>query len=543
MASAAFAHGASRPLLNRLWRSLATALLTGCAVACCTTSHAQIPGSFDVNFGQFGMLPDLAIGTGADQLNALVLQPDGKIVLAGACSNGSDFDFCVARLNPDGTLDASFDGPSGSGNGKFLLTIGAGDDAATAVALQSDGKILLAGTCANGSNFDFCVARLNSDGTLDASLVGPSGGADGRFLLPIGSGNDEAQALAIRPDGKIVLAGLCVGGSNYDFCVARLNSDGTLDVSFVGPSGNADGKFLVPIGTRSDYALALAIQPDGKIVLAGHCWVDVNADFCVARLNPDGTLDTSFNSQAGSAGGSLLLSVGSNTSQAHAVALQPDGKIVLGGRCSNGGDFDFCLARLNSDGTLDTGFDGPSGSGNGKFLLAIRAGNGRGTAIATQNDGKIVLAGHCSENFPKANVCIVRLNSDGTLDASFDGPTGTGDGNVLWAISENYGYPTTVAIQSDGKIVVAGSCTNGGNYDFCIARLNGGPFSARDCTPDFDGDGAVLATTDALILTRVSLGITGNAVINGITFAPHAKRNTWPLIRDYLVAQCGMRLQ
>ena len=102
--------------------------------------------------------------------------------------------------------------------------------------------------------------------------------------------------------------------------------------------------------------------------------------------------------------------------------------------------------------------------------------------------------------------------------------------------------PTPVALQPDGKIVVAGYCSNGTNNDFCLTRYESGPFDAKNCSLDIDGDGRILATTDMLIGTRVALGITGNAVIGGITFAQNATRNTWPLIRDYLVTQCGMSL-
>jgi uncharacterized delta-60 repeat protein len=511
-----------------------------------TSAFAQqdpVPGSLHTSpFPGFasgaGKIANLAIGTGNDVARAIALEPDGKIVLAGYCSNGIDSDFCLARLNADGTLDTSFDGPGGAGNGKFLLPIGASNDIANAVALQPDGKIVVAGTCSNGSNDDFCVARLNTDGTLDASFGGPGGAGNGKFLLPIGSGNDKATALALQPDGKIVIAGTCSNGSNDDFCVARLNADGTLDQSFDGPGGTGNGQFLLPIGTSDDIANAVALQPDGKIVLAGYCSNGSDNDFCAARLNADGTLDTSFDGPASAGNGKFLLPIGAISDRANAVALQPDGKIVLAGDCSAGGSR-FCVARLNADGTLDQSFDGPGGSGDGRFLLPS-GGSDFANAVALQPDGKILLAGGCSAG--GLDFCVVRLNADGSLDASFDGPSGTANGYVLLPIGTGNDIANAIAVQSDGKIVLAGNCSNGSNDDFCIARLNGGPFGAKQCTLDFDGDGKVLATTDMLIGTRVALGMTGNAVIGGISFAPHATRNTWPAIRDYLVSQCGMSI-
>ena len=125
----------------------------------------------------------------------------------------------------------------------------------------------------------------------------------------------------------------------------------------------------------------------------------------------------------------------------------------------------------------------------------------------------------------------------GSLDTTFAAGNGK-IGNL--AIGTGNDNANAVAVQPDGKIVLAGYCWNGSNYDFCVARLNGGPFAARQCSLDFDGDGLVTATTDMLIGTRVALGLRGSAVINGISFPANAKRNTWPLIRDYLVAQCGL---
>ena len=187
-------------------------------------------------------------------------------------------------------------------------------------------------------------------------------------------------------------------------------------------------------------------------------------------------------------------------------------------------------------GSLDTTF----AAGNGKIgNLAIGTGNDNANAVAVQPDGKIVLAGYCG-NGSNVDVCVARLNADGTLDTSFDGPGGSGNGKFLLPIGTGNDNANAVAVQPDGKIVLAGGCYNGSNNDFCVARLIGGPFAARQCSFDVDGDGLVTATTDVLISARVARGLRGSAVIDGIVFPANAKRNTWPLIRDYLVAQCGL---
>jgi uncharacterized delta-60 repeat protein len=516
----------------RRWHAFAVALLFTGSVS------AQTPGSLDTTpFPAFasgnGKIANLAIGSGNDSANAVAVQPDGKIVLAGECSNGGEVDFCVARLNPDGSFDTNFDGPSGSGNGRFLLPIGPSTDQAFALTVQPDGKLVLAGACWNGSDYDFCVARLNPDGSLDASFDGPTGTGNGRFMLSIGTSDDLADALAIQPDGKLVLSGRCWNGSNTDFCVARLNTDGTFDASFDGPTGTGNGRILLQIGPSNDRAYSIAVLPDGKLVLAGTCFIGDN-DFCFARLNSDGSLDASFGGPPpGTGNGRFVLPVGTNADTLKSIAIQPDGKLVAAGACYNGSANDFCIVRLNASGSLDSTF------GIAGVSIAGIGTNNQDAIVALQADGNIVVAGTCVTG-GESVFCVARITSYGYFDPSFDGPSGASDGRFLLPIGSNSDSVTALAIQPDSKLVVAGSCYDGVQSDFCVARLNGGPFGAQNCKPDIDGDGLMTATVDALINTRIMLGVRGAAVINGISFPANAKRNTWPAIRDYLVSQCGM---
>ncbi|MGL4229723.1 MAG: delta-60 repeat domain-containing protein [Casimicrobium sp.] len=534
--------------------ALAAAALCVIAAVPMKTAHAQVPGSFDTTplpgfANGAGKIANLAIGSYSDIANAVAIQRDGKIVLAGACSNGANDDFCVARLNADGSNDASFVGPLNNGAGSFLLPIGASNDLANALAIQPDGKLVLAGQCLNGNKFDFCVARLNVDGSLDASFDGPdtANPGNGRFLLPIGTGDDYATALAVQPDGKIVLAGYCadgsngVNGANNDFCVARLNADGTWDANFGEAARN--GRFLLPVGTGGDVAKALAIQPDGELVIAGYCFSS-RVDFCAARLNADGSLDTSFDGPSGNGNGKVLLPIGTSNAFAFALAIQPDDKLVLAGQCSIGNQTNFCVARLNANGTFDTSFDGPSGAipSNGALILPIGTSTSYAAALAIQPDGLLLLAGTCEKNVNDLDFCVVRFRDDGSFDESFDGPEENGAGRFLLSMGSGNDSVNAITIQPDGKIVIAGGCLSGSYNDFCVARLNGGPFGAKQCSLDIDGDNVVLATTDMLIGTRVALGIADSTAINGIQFSSNAKRNTWPLIREYLITQCGMRI-
>src|SRR5581483_7111003 len=172
----------------------------------------------------FGGKVTTPIGSGTDVAQAVALQPDGKIVAAGNSISGFTDRFALGRDNPNGSLDTSFDG-----DGKLTTAIGGSDDVAFAVALQPDGKIVAAGQSFNGSNDDFALARYNANGSLDTSFDG-----DGKQTTAFGSGNDDAYAVAIQPDGKIVAAGYGLVGSVSEFALARYNPDGSLDSSFDG---------------------------------------------------------------------------------------------------------------------------------------------------------------------------------------------------------------------------------------------------------------------------------------------------------------------
>jgi uncharacterized delta-60 repeat protein len=394
-------------------------------------------GTLDTSFSSSGNVIQ-PIGSDNDEGYSLVIQPDGKILLGGYCKNGSNYDFCIARFNSDGTLDTSF-----SSSGNVIQPIGSDNDEGYSLVIQPDGKILLGGYCKNGSNYDFCIARFNSDGTLDTTF-----GSSGKVIQPIGSSNDFGRSLVIQPDGKILLGGTCYNGSNDDFCIARFNSDGTLDTTF-----GSYGKIIQPIGSWNDWGYSLAIQPDGKILLGGYCF----GDFCIARFNSDGTLNTPFSSGYS---GVVIQPIGSDNDYGYSLAIQPDGKILLGGYCSNESNWDFCIARFNSDGTLDTTF-----GSYGKIIQPIGSWNDWGYSLAIQLDGKILLGGYCY-NGSDNDFCIARFNSDGTLDKTFGS-----SGIVILPIGSSDDEGKSLAIQPDGKILLGGYCSNGSNNDFCIARF------------------------------------------------------------------------
>jgi uncharacterized delta-60 repeat protein len=263
-------------------------------------------------------------------------------------------------------------------------------------------------------------------------------------------------------------------------------------------------------------------------VIAGNCQGASNFDFCAIRFNANGSLDASFSSD-----GKVIVDMGAAVDVANAIAIQPDGKIVLTGSCGNSPNAQFCALRFNADGSLDTTFDG-----DGKVLTTVNSSADSAKALALQPDGKLILAGHCANSTNLVDFCAIRYNPNGTLDTTFNG-----NGIVVTTVGvSSFDFGNAMALAPDGKIVIAGECDGATNKDFCAIRYDGGPFGFRNCKFDLDGDNVVLSTTDLLIGTRIGQGMSGNAVLGGITFAPHAKRTTWPAIREYLVTQCQMSL-
>ena len=440
------------------------------------TARFNSDGSLDSGFGTSGEVTTPINSRGNDDDGrAVVIQSDGKIVVAGysdmavhTFSNGGDTqnvsvanDFSVARLTSTGTLDTSFssDGKVTTG---FFVTCGinqcAAGDEGYAALVQADGKVVVTGVTntASSSTSDFGLARYDSDGVLDSNF-----GGDGTLIIDMGGG-DEANAIARQTNGQLVV----VGTSSNDFAVARLNTDGSLDTTFT-----SNGKVITDIGSStSDRANAVAIQSDGKIIVAGTS----GQDFALVRYNTDGTLDTTFDTDGKVTTNTDSLGGSFGTAEGTSVAIQTDGKIVVGGSIKQGDPRKFALVRYNADGSLDTSFDS-DGFATAQFEPGGLA-DEEIKAIAIQSDGKIVAVGE----YKSGQFALARYNSDGSLDTSFDT-----DGKLTVDSKVATGYG--VALQSDGKIVVVGAkyvtdntsnnCIDSSNKkceykDFWTARFN-----------------------------------------------------------------------
>ena len=289
-------------------------------------------GSLDLSFSQDGMLTtDFSF---YDEAFAILQQPDGKLIAVGYTNNGPNTDFALARYNTDGSLDPSFDG-----DGKLVSNLG-GNEWGQAAFLQPDGKIVVGGYVDYGGTADFVVARYNPDGSLDLSFD-----SDGFTTTDLGD-YDVLNALFVQPDGKIVAGGYSWNAGTSDFALARYNADGSPDTSFDG-----DGMLLTDFFGSNDALYGLAWLPGDQILAAG---VAMNAaqDYALVRYNADGSLDTSFDGD-----GKLIADFG-GSDFCNDLAVQPDGKILLSGHVFNAGYYNVGLARYNPDGSPDASFDG-----------------------------------------------------------------------------------------------------------------------------------------------------------------------------------------
>jgi uncharacterized delta-60 repeat protein len=420
----------------------ATATLIALAVAVGAWAAA---GDLDTSFSDDGKrVTDLSAR--GDFAGAVAVQTDGKIVVAGSAAYDTrDPKFALARYNADGTIDTTF-GDDGMVRTNFTPR----EDAAYGVAIQTDGKIVAAGDAGfRTGNSRFAVARYNPDGTLDTTF-----GGDGKVTTNWTSGNDPISSLVLQPDGRIVVAGgVAQNFRNAKLAVARYDTDGDLDTTF----GGGDGKVRTEV-TRRDFANAVTLQGDGKIIAGGiGNRRGSRAVFELVRYGADGTLDTSFSDD-----GKRTTDFTALNDSAQGVVVLPGGDIVAGG-IANFGNFNarFALARYHADGTFDTGF-----GGDGKVTTNLTAGDDEAWDIVLQPDGKVVAGGDARGS--GGRFAAARYLSNGSLDPMF------GSGGIAlinFTARDDFAFSLTRQ-PADGNLVLAGGSGWGGaNPKVAVARL------------------------------------------------------------------------
>jgi uncharacterized delta-60 repeat protein len=424
--------------------------------------------------------------------------------------SGSDvttLDFALSRYNPDGTLDSAF------GTGGLITNDFAGStDYGHAVAVQTDGKIVVAGEATVGTQKGFALIRYDNDGSIDTSF-----GNDGKVVSTFSDRDSRGYEIVVQPDGKIVVAGDSFHSpvpplTDSDFALARYNGDGSLDPGF-----GSGGLVITDFFGGSDGARSLVRQRDGKLIAAGYAHTDFDeaGDFALARYNLDGTLDTTFGPNGD---GKVATDFSSDTEAVQSITVQPDGSIVVAGyvflETGEENNHGFALARYGADGRLDASF-----GTDGKAITDLSSNGDLAASVVVQANGKILAGGYANFELADDNLdfALVRYNADGSLDSAFGS-----DGKVIIDVSPGFDTIAAMTLQADGKLLAAGS--TGSTSDFFLARYLTGvsgitpqPLNMSTRTlvgPDEDVliGGFIIAGTDS---KRVILRALGPSVVLG----------------------------
>ena len=489
--------------------------------------------------------------TSGDEGYGIALQSDGKIVVAGRCIDGTA-NPCVARLNADGTMDATFNA-TGAVPGKRViagLTIHTSSFLRSVkVLVAADGKIVVATTCSLSNQNYMCVARLNADGSFDSAFDGPdtANPGNGRFRLQITSSLDEvlSDATLQRIDGRIVLVGQC--GSYH--CIARLkSSDGSYDTDsndfgLVGPASAdrppadpaANGRFLYRFPSTFNSAgvgngIAVETTDEGKIVVAGTCGTSA-FELCLTKFNRDGTFDADFLGDSlpvGQGGRVRILTTdesGNAVKQRAAdIKMQADGRFLVQCGYFRASSWSQCMYRVNSGGDVATSFSSglPFPSEPGRVVY-----NAVGDALAfaitpgtSAYANRIVALGNCDGvgGFAGGTSCVTAIRNgtvggtaDGVIDASLIGPNGDQAGTFYFrtrGLTVRNNSTREITANADGEFFVVGECDG----QICVYKFRAdGALDTGLCLDDVDADGKVSAASDGLAIVRSMLGVPTNA--------------------------------
>lgn len=431
-------------------------------------ARLNIDGSLDGTFGNRGF-QTTDFNTYYDAINSIFIQPDGKILVSGITAlydpapdpetgfytHVSDR-IALARYTNIGLPDKSFDG-----DGKVITNIHTNDLTSNLLALQTDGKFIVAGSDTTGLS----LARYTSSGVKDNTY------AFANKLVNADKSYFAVRSLAIQADNKIVLGGLWYNTTaQKDFVIIRFTTSSTLDKTF-----NSTGIQKTDFKGYNDYNTSLAIQNDGKIVAGGFASNGVSYAFATSRYNINGSVDNSYN-----ADGKQMTYHGSGDLRTTALSVQEDQKIVLVGFTflSNGFSTNTLIVRYNADGTLDKTFNKTGG-----LIYEFKTGNTVFTASVVQPDGKLISVGY-TLNGTIFNYLVVRYKTNGTLDSTF-----SGDGIQITNLNVYQYVKPGVALQKDGKIILSGSTGDYFNRDFTLIRYNAN--GSLDNT--FSGDGILIS--------------------------------------------------
>ncbi len=442
-------------------------------------------GMLDISFNNTGnVVTPISVSGFNDFTTSMAIQSDGKILVAGHTYNSVKYDIFVARYLSNGILDSTFDN-----DGIVITDYNGNSEYAFSLLIQPDGKILIGGTINNSLENDILLIRYNADGSLDASFD-----TDGIVNTHISNSDDDINTIALQPDGKIVAGGnMGQTSGNNDFLFLRYNPNGSLDSSF-----NNTGIVNISVGNYLEYVNALRIQPDGKIVAAGKCKVAIPTldDIALIRLLPNGILDSTFDND-----GIVITDFGiSSSEKANALVIQTDGKIVAAGMVTAGSNVDMVIIRYKSDGSLDSTFNS-----DGIFNIISTTTVDFLNAMTLQSDGKILVTGCSSASLQ--DFVLYRLNTNGSFDSSFNF-----NGKAIVDINNHTNCANAIAIQNDSKILIAGVSGANNNLDVGILRFHAAPVSANNIHYSNNINVFPNPTSD-----KITIQNTNNVTIDNIT--------------------------
>ena len=458
------------------------------------------PGQLDPTFGDKGIAV-VRVTENQDYATGSLLQSDGKLVVAGTCATPYRTAVCVSRLNRDGSQDVAF------GEGGLVSTEASSDIAAVGQLLDGgEGRILLVASCKRASPSGFsdkvCILRYMPNGSLDEAF-----GINGVQAAGGTSSPFVVVKAVVQEDEKIVVLGKCTENlsASPKLCIARLAKDGSPDATF-----GVDG-FAILDADSGWTPLALLVDSGNRITAAGDCVSYTASQYttpqiCVMRVTASGAFDAGF----GVLGKAVLTT--SQYPSVTALASSTGGRILVVNACYLLGANRFCVDALTDAGVIDSTF------GAGGHIQIPAQPNPFNyyredpTETVRSISGQLHIAGVCYRDYLN-NFCVKRLTNDWTLDVSF----GVG-GSVIHALGWSHSYANSVTVQADGKIFLSGPCATLGNndFDFCVVRLKGGPYDPLTCTLNVDANNAIESPTDALLILRYLLGYRGDALSSGV---------------------------
>lgn len=442
----------------------------------CLAGPAPAEPGFDRSFGLNGRV---AVELGLrNSGHAVVVQADGKIVVAGSVSDGAGLNFSLLRFNHDGSLDPTF-----NGDGSVTTRVSPGDDEIMALGLLADGRIIAAGYSQNGSDRDFALACYRPDGSLD-----PFFGQAGLVLTAVGNRNEEISALTIDGQDRITVAGAVEGTAGRVLAIARYERDGEPD-----PSYGETGLSLVGLGV--DVAVKGMIKrPDGTLVVAGSSSGPQGSVLMLVGLSSDGILDRNFGVQG-------VARAGAAVSEGYRLALDSQGRLLVAGSVGAAGKRDAALFRFAADGKADAGF-GAQGvlvsriSEEDDVLFDLTLGK---TGLAAS--GYTTVAGHRQ---------LLLLT---TADLLVAAPVPV---TASFSEGESIGYAVT--INGDDRVIVVGTAQGPGTSSMVAARFA----DAAQAVDRLDqaggtGEAAALISTTAVTEVTQTTAVAGGEIDPGLT--------------------------